>query len=124
MKNKDEKKNITKSIKLSQNQLDIIMQKAAERNMSFSEYVVDRAVHGDSMSPAIAVKVQTIMNITEDIAEKIENTHYSESVKLRKQIDAMDELFHRMTPEEYRAQMQQKMDTISKEGDALWDCLK
>ena len=32
MKNEKEKKNITKSIKVSQNQYDIIMQKAAEKN--------------------------------------------------------------------------------------------
>ena len=63
MKNEKEKKNITKSIKVSQNQYDIIMQKAAEKNMNFSEYVVDCAVHGNQgITPQIAVKVQEIAN--------------------------------------------------------------
>ena len=124
MKNKNEKKNIVKSIKLSQNQYDMIMQKAKDRNMNFSEYMVDRAVHGDSLSPQIAVRVQTIMNLTEDIADKIENTHYCESEKLREQVDATDELFHRMTPEEYREQLKREMGSVLKAGEEIWDYLK
>ena len=124
MKNKNEKKSIVKSIKLSQNQYDIIMQKAKDRNMNFSEYMVDRAVHGDSLSPQIAVRVQTIMNLTEDIADKIENTHYCESEKLREQVDAADELFHRMTPEEYREQLKREMGIVLKAGEEIWDYLK
>ena len=124
MKNKNEKKNIVKSIKLSQNQYDIIMQKAKDRNMNFSEYMVDRAVHGDSLSPQIAVRVQAIMNLTEDIADKIGNTYCNESEKLREQVDATDELFHRMTPEEYRVWLKREMGIVLKAGEEIWDYLK
>ena len=124
MKNEKEKKSIVKTIKLSPNQYAVIMEKAAERNMSFSEYMVDSAVHGNSLTPEIAVRIQTIMNVTEDIADKVENTHYNESVKLKEQVDAMDRLFVRMSPEEYRAQLQKEMDIVLKEGEELWDCLR
>ncbi len=76
MKKDNEKKNITKSIKISQNQYDIIKQKADERNMNFSEYVVDCAVHGnDSITPQIAVKVQEIANTAFDLADRLSYGH-------------------------------------------------
>ena len=124
MKNEKEKKSIVKTIKLSPNQYAVIMEKAAERNMSFSEYMVDSAVHGNSLTPEIVVRIQTIMNVTEDIADKVENTYYNESVKLKEQVDAMDRLFVRMSPEEYRAQLQAEMGIVLKEGEELWDCLR
>lgn len=46
MKNEKEKKNITKSVKVSQNQHDIIMQKASEKHMNFSEGVSYKTVLG------------------------------------------------------------------------------
>lgn len=124
MKSEKEKKNISKSLKLSPNQYKIIMEKAAARHMNFSEYMVEQALHGESLSPAIAVKVQTIMNITEDIADKIENTHYTESMQLKEQVNAMDGLFVRKSPEEYREQLQKEIGIVLKEGEDLWDCLR
>ena len=48
MRSKREKKSITKSIKLSPLQVQQIEEKAKEKNLTFSSYMVDCAVHGNN----------------------------------------------------------------------------
>ena len=48
MRSKEEKKSITKSIKLSPLQVQQIEEKAKEKNLTFSSYMVDCAVNGSS----------------------------------------------------------------------------
>lgn len=56
MRSEKEKKSITKSIKLSPLQVQQIEEKAKEKNMTFSSYMVDCAVHGNnSITPQMAV---------------------------------------------------------------------
>ena len=50
MRSEKEKKSITKSIKLSPLQVQQIEEKAKEKNLTFSSYMVDCAVHGSYFS--------------------------------------------------------------------------
>ena len=124
MKKDNEKKNITKSIKISQNQYDIIKQKADERHMNFSEYVVDCAVHGNSLTPQIAVKVQSIANTALDLADRLPYEEYAAKEKLYQQSKELDDLFHVDSPLENYAKMIKEIDEIIKGADSLWVSLK
>ena len=124
MKKDNEKKNITKSIKISQNQYDIIKQKANEKHMNFSEYVVDCAVHGKSLTPRIAVKVQSIANTALDLADRLSYEEYATKEKLYQQSKELDDLFHVDSPLENCAKMIKEIDEIIKGADSLWVSLK
>jgi len=125
MKKHNEKKNITKSIKISQNQYDIIKQKADERHMNFSEYVVNCAVHGnDSLTPQIAVKVQEIANTALDLADRLSYDECATKEKLYQQSKELDDLFHVDSPLENYAKMIKEIDEIIKGADSLWVSLK
>ena len=125
MKKDNEKKNITKSIKISQNQYDIIKQKADERHMNFSEYVVDCAVHeNNSLTPQIAVKVQSIANTALDLADRLSYEEYASKEKLYQQSKELDDLFHVDSPLENYAKMIKEIDEIIKGADSLWVSLK
>ena len=125
MKKDNEKKNITKSIKISQNQYDIIKQKADERHMNFSEYVVDCAVHeNNSLTPQIAVKVQSIANTALDLADRLSYEEYAAKEKLYQQSKELNDLFHVDSPLENYAKMIKEIDEIIKGADSLWVSLK
>ena len=125
MKKDNEKKNITKSIKISQNQYDIIKQKADERHMNFSEYVVDCAVHGNNfLTLQIAVKVQSIANTALDLADRLPYEEYATKEKLYQQSKELDDLFHVDSPLENCAKMIKEIDEIIKGADSLWVSLK
>ena len=125
MKKDNEKKNITKSIKISQNQYDIIKQKADERHMNFSEYVVNCAVHGnDSLTPQIAVKVQEIANTALDLADRLPYEEYAAKEKLYQQSKELDDLFHVDSPLENHVKMIKDIEEIVKGADSLWVSLK
>lgn len=125
MKNEKEKKNITKSIKISQNQYEMIKQKADERHMNFSEYVVNCAVHGNSsLTPLIAVTVQSIANTALDLAERLPYEEYKVKEELYRQTDRLDELFHPESPLENYAKMIKDIEKIAEGADSLWVYLK
>ena len=68
MRSKREKKSITKSIKLSPLQVQQIEEKAKEKNLTFSSYMVDCAVHGNnSITPQMAVRMQELVNMVLEI---------------------------------------------------------
>ena len=125
MKEENEKKNITKSIKISQNQQKIITDRAAEQNMNFSEYVVNCAVHGsNNLTPQMAVKVQMIMNLALDLAERLDYKEYQTAQQIQKQVQDLDELFHIVTPEQYFHQIKKDVRGIVEGGYDLWEFLK
>ena len=124
MKAENEKKK-TRSIKVSDNQYAIIKQKADERHMSFSEYVVDCAVHGNhSLTPEIAVQVQSIVNAVNDLADRLSYEEYETKERLYKQSKELDDLFHVDSPLENYAKMIKDIEEIVKGADSLWVSLK
>ena len=115
----------TRSIKVSQNQYDIIKKKADEKHMSFSEYVVDCAVHGnDSLTPHVAVKVQSIVNMVNDLAERLDYDEYETKERLFQQSKELDELFHYDTPLDTYVKITQGIEKIRLEADSLWVSLR
>lgn len=79
MRSKEEKKSITKSIKLSPLQVQQIEEKAKEKNLTFSSYMVDCAVHGNnSITPQMAVRMQELVNIVLEIADSIDRRNIFE----------------------------------------------
>lgn len=125
MKEENEKKNITKSIKISQNQQKVIADRAAKQNMNFSEYVVNCAVHGNNnLTPQMAVKVQMIMNLAMDLVERLDYKEYQTAQQIQKQVQDLNELFHTVTPEQNCYQIEKDVQGIVEGGYDLWESLK
>ena len=125
MKEENEKKNITKSIKISQNQQKIIADRAAKQNMNFSEYVVNCAVYGGyNLTPQMAVKVQMIINLALDLAERLDYNEYQTAQKIQKQVQDLSELIHTVTPEQNFYQIEKDVHGIVEGGYDLWESLK
>ena len=123
MKAENEKKK-TRSIKVSDNQYAIIKQKADERHMSFSEYVVDCAVHGNqSLTPEIAVQVQSIVNTVNDLADRLSYEEYETKERLYQQSKELDDLFDYSPLNDY-AEIVKSIDKIAEGADSLWVYLK
>lgn len=58
----NEKKTITKSMKMSPDIVKHIENEAKKKNMNFSQYMIDRAVHGDnSLTPEILCRMENII---------------------------------------------------------------
>ena len=71
MRSEKEKKSITKSIKLSPLQVQQIEEKAKEKNLTFSSYMVDCAVHGNnSITPQMAVRIAFVNKKLSHLANK------------------------------------------------------
>ena len=63
MRAENEKRNVVKSLKMTKQQEELIMKKAKEQNMSFSSYVLSRAIHDNSeLTPEIVSIIQEIVN--------------------------------------------------------------
>ena len=123
MKAENEKKK-TRSIKVSDNQYAIIKQKADERHMSFSEYVVDCAVHGNhSLTPEIAVQVQSIVNTVNDLADRLSYGEHETKERLYQQSKELDDLFDYSPLNDY-AEIVKNIDKIVEGADSLWVYLK
>ena len=123
MKAENEKKK-TRSIKVSDNQYAIIKQKADERHMSFGKYVVDCAVHGNqSLTPEIAVQVQSIVNTVNDLADRLSYEEYKTKERLYQQSKELDDLFDYSPLNDY-AEIVKSIDKIAEGADSLWVYLK
>ena len=58
----NEKKTITKSMKMSPDIVKHIENEAKKKNMNFSQYMIDHAVHGDnSLTPEILCRMENII---------------------------------------------------------------
>ena len=74
MRSEKEKKSITKSIKLSPLQVQQIEEKAKEKNLTFSSYMVDCAVQGNnSITPQMAVRMQELVTMVLEIVLTVQN---------------------------------------------------
>ena len=53
------------------------LKKSKEKNLTFSSYMVDCAVHGNnSITPQMAVRMQELVNMVLEIADSIDSTEY------------------------------------------------
>lgn len=119
MKSESEKKSVVKSIKLSPSQLQQIEEKANEKNMTFSSYMVDCALHNNQgITPQIAVKYQELVNMVQEIADNVRKE------ELRRKADDLCELFHSVTPIEKYENLKRKMGLFIEGGLDVWESLK
>lgn len=125
MRSKEEKKSITKSIKLSPLQVQQIEEKAKKKNLTFSSYMVDCAVHGNnSITPQMAVRMQELVNMVLEIADSIDSTEYIRKEELRQKAYDLDSLFTSVSPQEKYENLQQKMGLFVEGGLDVWESLK
>ena len=125
MRSEKEKKSITKSIKLSPLQVQQIEEKAKEKNLTFSSYMVDSAVHGsNSITSQMAVRMQELVNMVLEIADSIDSTEYIRKEELRQKAYDLDSLFTSVSPQEKYENLQQKMGLFVEGGLDLWESLK
>ena len=125
MKKQSEKKTMTKSIKLSQNEYEQIQKQAADKGMNFSEYIIDSAIHRqNTITPQIAVKVQEIANTALDLADRLSYDEYATKRKLQTQVDDLRELFVNESPLDNYAKIIQNIEKITEGADSLWVYLK
>ena len=125
MKSEREKKSITKSIKLSPNQEQFIMEQAEKKNMSFSEYMIDCAVHGNQgITPCMAVKMQEMVNIVLEIADNLDGSDYIRKEKLRQKAYDFDSLFTSVSPQEEYNKLENNIGLFVKGGAEIWEFLK
>ena len=122
MKNEKEKKSVVKSVKLSPNQERIIKEQAELKNMNFSEYMVDCAVHGNrGITPQIAVKMQEIVNIVTDIADSLDGNDYIRKQTLRQKADELNGLFN--SPQDKLKTLESNMNNVISGGQKIWEYL-
>ena len=125
MRSEREKKSITKSIKFSPLQVQQIEEKAKEKNLTFSSYMVDCAVHGNnSITPQMTVRMQELVNMVMEIADSIDSTEYIRKEELRQKAHDLDGLFTFVSPQEKYENLEQKMGLFVEGGLDLWESLK
>lgn len=125
MRSEEEKKSIVKSVKLSPTQVRQIEEKAAEKNMTFSGYMVDCAINeNNAVTPQIAVKFQELVNMVYDIADNLDGQDYMRKEELRQKADDLGELFNSVTPKEKYENLERKMELFVEGGLGVWEYLK
>jgi len=125
MKDNNEKKSIVKSVKLSPNQLAVIEQKADEKGMKFSEYMVDCAIHcNESLTPLMAVKIQEMVNMVTEIADSIDSRDYIRKEELRQKAYDFEGLFKSVTPQEKLDKLENNIGLFIEGGAEIWEYLK
>ena len=79
----NEKKNIIKSVKMTEEQKNLIEENAKLSGMSFSGYILHSALKSDKkITPQILVKIQKIVNMACNLSEDNIETLESEVNKL------------------------------------------
>ncbi len=125
MKDNNEKKSIVKSVKLSPNQLAVIEQKAYEKGMKFSEYMLDCALHGNQgITPLVAVKIQEMVNMVEEIVDNLDSRDYIRKEELRQKAYDFEGLFKSVTPQEKYNKLESNMGLFIEGGAEIWEYLK
>ena len=126
MRNEKEKKSITKSVKMSSLQEQQILQKAEEKGMKFSEYMLDSALHGNQgITPCMAVKFQELVNMAMEIADSIDEKDYVRREEFRQKANDLYEFFKpEFTPHEKYDNVENKIGLFIEGGSAIWESLK
>lgn len=85
MQQKEAARGKSTSIRFSDNDRKIINEKAEEKNMCFSEYVRDSAVHGgESLSPYAKTKIQNLINEAYDV---LKGSNPEKAAKMEKEMN-------------------------------------
>ena len=125
MRNKNEKKSVTKSIKMSPQQEHQIREQANKKDMNFSEYMLDCALHGNQgIAPYMAVKMQEMVNIVKDIADSLDERDYIHKEELRQKAHDFEGLFTSVSPQEKYNKLENNIGLFVEGGYEIWESLK
>ena len=125
MRNEKEKKSITKSIKMSPQQEQQIMEQAEQKGMNFSEYMLDCALHGNQgITPYMAVKMQEMVNIVKDIADSLDSNDYMRKEELRQKAYDFEGLCTPLTSQEKYNKLENNIGLFVEGGYEIWEYLK
>lgn len=125
MRNENEKKSVTKSIKMSPQQEQQIREQADKKGMNFSEYMLDCAVHGNQgITPYMAVKMQEMVNIVKDIADNLDERDYIRREELRQKACDFEGLFTSVSPQEKYNKLENNIGLFVEGGYEIWEYLK
>lgn len=125
MRSEKEKKSITKSIKLSPLQLRRIEEQAEKKNMNFSEYMIDCALHNNQgITPLMAVRLQEMINIVNDIADNLDSSEYIRKEELRQKACEFEGLCTPITPHEKYNKLENSIGLFIEGGYDIWEYLK
>ncbi len=125
MRNKNEKKSVTKSIKMSSLQEQQIREQANKKGMNFSEYMLDCALHDNqSITPYMAVKMQEMVNIVKDIADSLDEKDYIRKEELKQKANDFDGLFTSVSPQEKYNKLENTIGLFIEGGAEIWESLK
>lgn len=124
MRSEHEKKTITTSVKMSEAQKHIIEQRAKEKGMSVSSYLVDCAIHGESvLTPEILVKIQEMTNTANQIADALSYGDRNE-YKLKKSVRVIRGMLGNMIQDNSEAVIKDGAEKLQKGSTELWAYLK
>ena len=99
--------------------------KADEKGMTFSSYMVDCALHGSNgITPQIAVKMQEMVNIVNDIADSLDEKDYTCREELRQKANDFDGLVTPVSPQEKLNKLENQMGLFVEGGYDIWESLK
>lgn len=125
MRNENEKKSITKSVKISPNQERIIMEQAEKKGMNFSEYMLDCTLHNNQgITPYMAVKMQEMVNMVLEIADNLDSKDYIRREELRQKANDFEGLFKSVSPQEKLNRLETNMGLFIEGGAEIWEYLK
>ena len=125
MRNENEKKSITKSVKMSPLQERQIRQQAEKKNMNFSEYMLDCTLHNNqSVTPYMAVKIQEMVNMVLEIADNLDSKDYICKEELRQKANDFEGLFKSVSPQEKYNKLENAMGLFIEGGAEVWEYLK
>ena len=122
---RNEKKSVTKSIKMSPQQEQQIREEADKKGMNFSEYMLDCALHNNrGVTPYMAVKMQEMMNIVKDIVDNLDERDYIRREELRQKVYDFEGLCTPLTPQEKYNKLENNMGLFVEGGAEIWESLK
>lgn len=125
MKNENEKKSITKSVKMSSLQEQQIKEQAEQKGMNFSEYMLDCALHNNQgFTPYMAVKMQEMVNIVKDIADILDERDYIRKEELRQKAYDFEGLCTPLTPQEKYNKLENNIGLFVEGDYEIWEFLK
>jgi len=125
MRSENEKKSITKSVKMTPLQEQQIREQAEKKGMNFSEYMLDCTLHNNqSVTPYMAVKMQEMVNMVLEIADNLDSKDYIRKEELRQKAHDFEGLITSVSPQEKYNKLENNIGLFVEGGYEIWESLK
>lgn len=101
------------------------MEQLEQKNMKFSEYMINCSVHNNQgLTSHMAVKMQQMINIVRDIAYNVDENDYIKKETLRQKADEFEGLFIPVPPQEKLQNLEDSISIFIERGHQVWESLK